>query len=92
MMALASAAYSASTPYISGEITSTREFMYGRFVGKMTCPDRAGSTIGFFTEYNQPVFNIGNWESIEMEIVPSLEPTPLSLDLSYGDGTYRIQE
>lgn len=57
----------------------------------MTGPDEFGSTVGFFTQWTGPDWDYLQWNSVEMEIVPSLKPTPLSLDLSYGDGNDRIQ-
>ena len=81
-----------STPYISGEITSTETFLYGKFIAKVTSPSAKGSTTGFFTQWTGPDWDYTLWNSIEMEIVPSMEPTTLSDDLSYGDGTDRIQE
>ena len=56
----------------------------------MMAPDQKGSTIGFFTQWTGPDYDYTKWNSVEMEIVPSLSSTPLSLDLSYGDGTDRI--
>ena len=65
--------------------------MYGKFRAKVTGPGTKGSTIGFFSQWNGPNIN-ANWNSVEIEIVPSLAPTPVSLDLSYGDGHDRQQE
>ena len=86
-----SAAQAASTAYISGQVTSTEKFLYGKFRAQVTCPGTKGSTVGFFTQWTGPDYDFFKWNSIEMEIVPSLDPTPLSLDLSYGDGTQRLQ-
>ena len=72
-------------------MTSTEQFLYGKFVAKMFAPDVKGSTTGFFTQWTGPDWDYVKWNSVEMEVVPSLEPTPLSLDLSYGDGNDRIQ-
>ena len=83
--AMASAVY---TPYATGQIVSKETFTYGKFRAKIAAPGTKGSTVGFFSQWNGPDIN-ANWNSVEIEIVPSLEPTPVSLDLSYGDGHNR---
>lgn len=81
----------AATPYVSGQITSTEKFLYGKFVAKMSVPYKKGSTTGFFTQWTGPNWDYTRWNSVEMEVVPSLDTSPLSLDLSYGDGNDRLQ-
>lgn len=81
----------ASTPYISGMVTSNESFLYGKFSARMQVPSQKGSTSGFFTMWNGPDYDYVKWNSIEMEVVPSLGSTPLSIDLSYGDGNDRVQ-
>ena len=41
--------------------------------------------------WNGPNYDYLKWNSIEMEIVPSVGPLDLSLDLSYGNGEERLQ-
>ena len=41
--------------------------------------------------WSGPNYDYLKWNSIEMEIVPSVGPLDLSLDLSYGNGEERIQ-
>ena len=79
----------ASTAYISGDVIGTEKFQYGKFVTTMYIPDKKGTTAGFFTMYAGAY---EDWNSIEIELVPSVDQHPMSLDLSYGDGTTRIQE
>ena len=80
-----------TSPYISGQVTSWEAVKYGKFVSKIQAPDAKGSTTGFFSQWTGPNWDYTKWESIEMEVVPSLEGHPLSLDLSYGDGHDRLQ-
>ena len=89
---LASAASAVSTKYISGQVTTNETVKYGKFVAKIQAPEAKGSTTGFFTQWTGPNWDYTRWESIEMEVVPSLEGHPLSLDLSYGDGNDRLQD
>ena len=84
---ISSSALSVNTPYVSGQISSTEAYLYGKFIAKVKTPDVKGATIGFFTQNWQWT----KWVSIEMEIVPSMEPTPLSLDLSYADPSHNTR-
>ena len=79
----------ASTAYISGDVVSNETFQYGKFVSRVYIPNKKGTTAGFFTMYAGAYVD---WNSIEIELVPSVDQHPMSLDLSYGDGTTRIQE
>ena len=77
-----------AAPYKSGQISTKETFLYGKFRAKVTAPGTKGSCTGFFTQWSGP--NMGpEWNSLEIEIVPSVEGTPLSLDLSYGNGVSR---
>jgi beta-glucanase (GH16 family) len=58
-------------------------------VSRIYAPNKKGTTAGFFTMYAGAYVD---WNSIEIELVPSVDQHPMSLDLSYGDGTTRIQE
>ena len=79
-----------NTQYISGDVVSRETFRYGRYVSKVFTPNKKGTTTGFFTMYAGPDMT-ANWNSIEIELVPSVDAHPVSLDLSYGDGSKRIQ-
>ena len=48
--------------------------------------------MGFFTQWTGPNWYYGGWRSIEHEIVPSMENAPLSVDLSWSDGSNRLQK
>lgn len=88
---LLSAVSAVTTPYISGQVTTWDTVKYGKFVAKVLAPDEKGTTTGFFSQWTGPNWDYKWWQSIEMEVVPSLEGHPLSLDLSYGDGNDRLQ-
>ena len=76
--------------YISGQMQTREKYTYGKFRGACSGPGKKGTTVGFFTQWTGPDWDFTKWNSIEMEIVPSMA-NPLSLDLSYGDGTNRIE-
>ena len=57
----------------------------------MTPGGNLGTTMGFFLQWTGPNWFYGGWRSIEHEIVPSMDPA-LSLDLSWSDGTNRLQK
>ena len=94
MKVLLATAYLASqieaAPYVSGQVTSVKSHLYGKFVCRMRSPDMKGSTMGFFTQWTGPNWFYGGWRSIEHEIVPSMTDAPLSMDLSWSDGTNRL--
>ena len=87
---LATVTQAVYTPYISGLITSTRQTKYGKYVARVMTSEAKGSVFGFFSQWTGPNWDYTRWNSVEMEVVPSLE-NPLSLDLSYGDGNDRLQ-
>jgi endo-1,3-1,4-beta-glycanase ExoK len=78
----------ASTQYISGDVVSVDTYLYGKFSARVKTPNKMGTTTGFFSIYNGPD-QWPNWNSIEIELVPSVANHPVSLDLSWGDGQNR---
>ena len=75
--------YNGQTAYISGDVVSKEEFQYGKFVSRVYIPNKKGTTAGFFTMHDGP---FTEWNSVEIELVPSVDKHPMSLDLSFSDG------
>ena len=92
LASITAAAAATYTPYLSGVVQTKESFTYGKFRAKVTGPNEKGTCFGFFSQWNGQDWSVGMWNSVEIELVPSLAPTPTSLDLSYGDGVNRIQE
>ena len=81
--------FNGQTAYISGDVVCKDTVQYGKFVSRVYIPNKKGTTAGFFTMHGGP---FTEWNSVEIELVPSVDKHPMSLDLSYSDGTNRIQE
>ena len=77
--------------YLSGEIKTTEQFQYGRFVTRMKSENREGTVASFFTYWDGPNWSVGQWNEIDVEIVPSVQKSlgksPFSTNLIYGSGT-----
>ena len=58
--------------YLSGEIKTTESFKYGRFVTRMKSENREGTVASFFTYWDGPNWSVGQWNEIDVEIVPSV--------------------
>ena len=83
--------------YLSGELKTTETFQYGRFVTRMKSENREGTVASFFTYWTGPDWSVGQWNEIDVEIVPSVKKSlgasPFSTNLIYGSGyDYNLQE
>ena len=75
------------TPYVGGEIKTREKFQYGRFVTRMRVPQMPKGTVAsFFTYWNGPGWKEGEWNEIDLELVPSISNTQVSTNLIYGTG------
>ena len=52
----------------------------------MKAPGKKGTVSSFFTYWNGPDFFPGGWNELDIEIVPSVENNPFSMNVIYGDG------
>ena len=52
----------------------------------MKSPDKKGTVSSFFTYFDGPGFSPADWNELDIEIVPSVEHNPLSMNMIYGDG------
>ena len=75
-----------ATRYKSGAVTGYEKFTYGKFITRMKAPDKKGTVSSFFTYWNGPNFYVGGWNELDVEIVPSVEQNPFSMNIIYGDG------
>jgi len=75
-----------ATRFKSGAVTGYEKFTYGKFITRMKAPDKKGTVSSFFTYWNGPNFYPGGWNELDVEIVPSVEENPFSMNIIYGDG------
>jgi len=76
--------------FISGEVKTKETFQYGKFITRMKCGNHYGTVASFFTYWNGPNWSDGQWNEIDVEIVPSVQnkgTSPFSTNLIYGSGT-----
>jgi len=52
----------------------------------MKAPDKMGTVSSFFTYWDGPHFKPSEWNELDIEIVPSVERNPFSMNIIYGDG------
>lgn len=52
----------------------------------MKAPDKKGTVSSFFTYWDGPDFTPTEWNELDIEIVPSVEHNPFSMNVIYGDG------
>jgi hypothetical protein len=76
----------AEATYRSGSVSSYEKFTYGKFVTRMKAPDKMGTVSSFFTYWDGPHFKASEWNELDIEIVPSVERNPFSMNIIYGDG------
>ena len=89
MMALAASADAMN--YLSGEVKTLETFQYGKFVAKIKAPNKLGTCTSLFTYWDGPDFVPGGWNELDIEIVPSVETNPLSMNMIYGDGVGKVE-
>jgi endo-1,3-1,4-beta-glycanase ExoK len=76
--------------FISGEVKTTETFQYGKFITRMKAGNHNGTVASFFTYWNGPNWSDGQWNEIDVEIVPSemiKHVEPFSTNIIYGSGT-----
>jgi len=77
----------ARADFRSGSVSTYEKFTYGKFVTRMKSPDKKGTVASFFTYWDGPNFEASLWNELDIEIVPSMERNPFSMNVIYGDGT-----
>ena len=75
----------------SGSVSTYEKFRYGKFVTRMKAPDRKGTVSSFFTYWDGPNFDPLEWNELDLEIVPSVEENPFSMNIIYGDGHDKVE-
>ena len=70
----------------SGSLSTYEKFTYGKFVTRAKGPNRKGTVQSFFTYWDGPGFYTNGWNELDIEIVPSVEDSPFSTNVIYGDG------
>ena len=75
----------------SGSVSTYEKFIYGKFVTRMKAPDKKGTVSSFFTYWDGPGFYPGGWNELDVEIVPSVESNPFSMNIIYGDGHNKLE-
>lgn len=81
----------ASANYKSGSVSTYEKFNYGKFITRMKTPDKKGTVSSFFTYWDGPGFYQGGWNELDVEIVPSVESNPMSMNIIYGDGHNKLE-
>jgi endo-1,3-1,4-beta-glycanase ExoK len=87
--ALAALTHEATANYYSGEVKTWETFQYGKFRTAMKTGNHYGTVASFFTYWNGPNWSVGQWNEIDVEIVPSVQAQgkqPFSTNIIYGDG------
>ena len=82
----------ATANYKSGSVSSYEKFQYGKFVTRMRTPNQKGTVSSFFTYWDGPGFYAGGWNELDIEVVPSMEENPVSLNMVYGDGHVKKED
>ena len=81
----------AQANFKSGSVSTYEKFTYGKFITRMKAPDRKGTVSSFFTYWDGPGFYQGGWNELDVEIVPSVESNPFSMNIIYGDGHNKLE-
>ena len=67
--------------YRSAEVRSHETFTYGRFTTRMKGSAKKGTVASLFTYWTGPNWSSEGWNEIDVEIVPSVEESPMSTNL-----------
>ena len=84
---VAVSSFAEASQFKSGAVTGSEKFTYGKFISRMKAPNKKGTVASFFTYWDGPEFFPGGWNELDIEIVPSVDQNPLSMNVIYGDGT-----
>ncbi len=90
-LALAAVAQTALADFRSGSVSSRERFTYGKFVARMKAPDKKGTVSSFFTYWDGPDFTPALWNELDIEIVPSVDRNPFSMNMIWGDGYDKVE-
>ena len=88
---LAVVGVASATSFRSGSVSTYEHFTYGKFVTRMKAPNRKGTVTSFFTYWDGPDFTPDQWNELDIEVVPSVERNPLSMNMIFGDGHDKIE-
>merc|ERR1712147_325747 len=76
--------------YYSGEVKTNETYLYGKFRTSMKAGNHNGTVASFFTYWDGPNWSVGEWNEIDVEIVPSVQgwgQSPFSTNIIYGGGS-----
>ncbi len=76
----------AQANFKSGSVATYEKFTHGKVKTSMKAPGKKGTVSSFYTFWDGPGFYPGGWNEIDVNVVPSIEGTPLSVNAIYGDG------
>ena len=76
----------AEAQFRSGSVRTYDTFLYGKFVTRMKAPNKKGTVSSFFTFWDGSDAKPNLWNELDVEIVPTVEQTPFSMNIIYGDG------
>ena len=81
----------AQASFRSGSVSTYEKFRYGKFATRMKAPDKKGTVASFFTYWDGPNFDPNEWNELDLEIVPSVEENPFSMNVIYGNGSDKVE-
>ena len=81
----------ANANFRSGSVSTFEKFTYGKFVARMKAPNQKGTVTSFFTYWDGPDFDPAEWNELDIEIVPSVEASPFSMNMIFGDGHDKVE-
>jgi len=82
----------AQANYKSGSVATYEKFTYGKIRTSMKAPGKKGTVSSIYTFWDGPGFYPGGWNEIDLNVVPSVEESPVSVNAIYGDGHNKREE